>query len=180
VPDHDDDYVPNIDPLFRVDLDELTKGPGILNQLARGAIAVHRMILWLLYYTPIHVMNTLLAIPVALIKMPPALFLIALVLRQIVGKVILGAHIPEKDNPEDKNNIEVIGMVKNVIKNFFATSFPTLTWAYDVFVHLRSDMYIVLCGVFCGMAWSHLTVPIVKMEGSLQDGILGDGMPDEL
>jgi hypothetical protein len=179
VPD-DDEYVPNIDPLFRVDLDELTRGPGILNQLARGAIAVHRMILWLLYYTPINVINTVLAIPMALIKMPPALFLIALVLRQIVGKVILGAHIPEKDSPEDKNNIELIGMAKNFVKSFFATNFPTLTWAYNVFVHLRSDMYIVLCGVFCGMAWSHLTAPVVNIEGSVQDGYPGGGMTDEL
>jgi hypothetical protein len=176
----DDEYVPNVDPLFRVDLDEMTRGPGILNQLARGAIAVHRMILWLLYYTPINVINTVLAIPMALIKMPPALFLIALGLRQIVGKVILGAHIPERDSPEDKNNIELIGMAKNFVKSFFAKNFPALTWAYNVFVHLRSDMYIVLCGVFCGMAWSHLTAPILNIEGSVQYGYPGDGMTDEL
>ena len=35
----DEEYVaPNIDPIFRVDLDELTKGPGILNQLGAESL----------------------------------------------------------------------------------------------------------------------------------------------
>ncbi|KAG7362986.1 hypothetical protein IV203_026346 [Nitzschia inconspicua] len=175
----EEEYVPNIDPLFGVDFDEMTKGPGIFNQMARGAIAIHRMILWMLYYTPLRMYNALLSIPASLMKMPPTLFLIALVLRQIVGKIILGAHIPDAntDGPEEKNNIEVIGMAKNFVKNFFVTNFPTLVWAYDVFVHLRSDMYIVLCGVFCGMAWSHLTLPREVMDGSTETI---DGMADEL
>jgi hypothetical protein len=178
----EEEYEPKIDPLFGVDLDEMTKGPGIFNQMARGAIAIHRMILWLLYYTPMNIFNTLLSIPVALMKMPPALFLIALVLRQIVGKIVLGAHIPDAhaDSPEEKNNIEVISMAKNFVKNFFATNFPTLAWAYDVFVHLRADMYIVLCGVFCGMAWSHLTIPPLAVDGSWKDAAPIDGMADEL
>jgi hypothetical protein len=97
----------------------------------------------------------------ALMKMPPALFLIALVLRQIVGKMILGANIPDPkpDESEEKNNIEVIGMAKNFVKSFLTTNFPTVYALYDGFVHLRSDMYIVICGVFCGLAWSHLSPP---------------------
>lgn len=171
--------VPNIDPLFRVDLDELTKGPGIMNQMARGAVSIHRMILYVVYYTPISLFNTLLSIPVKLIEMPPALFLIAIGLRQLVGKVILGAHIPESkgDDSEEKNNIEVLSMAKNFVKNFFVTNFPTVVWAYDVFCHLRSDMYIVLCGVFLGMAWSHLVTPDaapVGLEDAAPAGDLGD------
>lgn len=176
------EHIPNIDPIFGIDLDEMTKGPGIFNQLGRGAIAVHRMILWMLYYTPLNIFNTILSLPVSLMKTPPALFLIALILRQILGKVILGAHIPEAsaDGPEEKNNIEVIGMAKSFVKNFFVTNFPMLVWAYDVFVHLRADMYIVLCGVFCGLAWSHLIVQLDATDGSPVDTIPADGMTDEL
>ncbi|KAL3907384.1 MAG: hypothetical protein SGILL_008901, partial [Bacillariaceae sp.] len=173
--------VPNIDPLFGVDLDDLTNGPGIVNQMARGAVSIHRMILYVVYYTPISLFNTLLSIPMKLMEMPPALFLIAIGLRQLVGKVILGAHIPESkggDN-EEKNNIEVLGMAKNFVKNFFATNFPMLVWAYDVFCHLRSDMYIVLCGVFLGMAWSHLVTPDAVPLSDLDGAPAGD-LGDEL
>jgi hypothetical protein len=164
----EEEYVPNIDPIFRVDLDELTKGPGVLNTLARGAVAVHRMILWLVYYTPISFFRTLLSIPMALMKMPPALFLIALVLRQIVGKMVLGANIPERKpgDGEEKNNIEILSVAKNFIKNFLTSNFPTIFALYDALVHLRSDMYIVICGVFCGLAWSHLVSPSVDVTAS--------------
>ena len=165
----DEEYIPNIDPIFRVDLDEMTRGPGIFYSLARGAVAVHRMILYLVYYTPISIFNTLLSIPMALMKMPPALFLIALILRQIVGKIILGADIPEAkpDESAEKNNLEVISMAKNFVKSFLTTNFPTAYALYDGLVHLRSDMYIVICGVFCGMAWSHLSLPSTDGESLL-------------
>jgi hypothetical protein len=122
--------------------------------------------------------NSILSVPLALIKMPPALFMIALGLRQILGKMILGASIPEPkpDSSEEKNNIEVLSMAKNFIKNFLSTNFPLLVGLYDMFVHLRSDMYIVLCGVFVGMAWSHL-VPPAGMPMPVMNA--GDGMIKE-
>lgn len=152
---------PNIDPIFRIDLDELTKGPGFLNQMARGAISIHRLILWFFYYAPIGFIGAILSIPTAFIHSPPALFLAAVILRQVVGKGVLGATIPEdseddEDGAKKQNNIEVMAMAKNFIKNFFMTTFPTLVKLYDAYLHLKADMYVVLCGVFFGLAWSHL------------------------
>jgi hypothetical protein len=180
--DDESENVPNIDPLFRVDLDEMTKGPGFLKQMARGAVSIHRMILYIIYYTPINLINTAMSIPVGLMKMPPALFLIALSLRQVLGKMILGAFIPEArpDDNGEKNNIEVLSMAKNFVKNFFATNFPTLVWAYDVFCHLRSDMYIVLCGVFLGMAYSHYVTSDVAETGLPYDAAPAGDLGDEL
>lgn len=154
---------PIIDPIFRVDLDELTDGPGFFNQMARGAIQIHRFILWMFYYGPMSVFAAILSIPSTLIESPPGLFLAAVILRQIVGKGVLGAAIPE-DSGEDsadgkkEKNIEVLSMAKNFVKNFFSTTFPTLVTLYDAYLHVKSDMYVVLCGVFFGLAWTHLSV----------------------
>ena len=155
----DEEYIPpNIDPIFGTDLDELTKGPGFLNQMARGAIAIHRLVLWILYYAPMSFFSSIISIPTALIQSPPGLFMIAIMLRQVVGKMMLGATIPPESNSGGKkqNNIEVLSMAKNFVKNFFVTTFPTLVTLYDAYLHLKSDMYVVLCGVFFGLAWTHL------------------------
>jgi len=166
----EEEYISSIDPLFGVDLDVMTEGPGFLNKLAKGAISIHRIILWLFYYAPISIFNSILSIPSALIQTPPTLFLSAIMLRQVLGKMILGAAIPEArgdDNSDGKkqNKIEVLSMVKNFVKNFFVATFPNLVTLYDAFVHLKSDMYIVLCGVFFGLAWTHLNnTPIISGE----------------
>jgi hypothetical protein len=159
----DEEYVPpNIDPIFRTDLDEFTKGPGFIKQMARGAISIHRLILWIFYYAPMGFLASILSIPTAVVQSPPGLFLLAVILRQVVGKGVLGAAIPEAsgvdgaDGTKSKNNIEVLSMAKNFVKNFFTTTFPTLVTLYDVYLHLKSDMYVVLCGVFFGLAWTHL------------------------
>lgn len=164
---HDDfseieqEYVPDIDPLFRVDLDELTNGRGFLDKTAKGAIAVHRLLLWMFYYGPISIVTLIFSIPSALIRTPPSLFISAIILRQVLGKIILGACIPDSSGEGDsdgkkQNNIEILSMAKNFIKNFFATTFPSLVTMYDVYVHLKADMYVIICGVFLGMAWTHL------------------------
>merc|ERR1712238_172021 len=148
-----------------VDLDEITEGPGFLNKFAKGAIAMHRIILWLIYYAPLSIFNSIISIP-------SSLFLSAIILRQVLGKMILGAAIPDVGNNtsdgKKQNKIEILSMAKNFVKNFFVASFPTLVTLYDVFVHLKSDMYIVLCGVFLGLAWTHLSntcdAPIVIGE----------------
>jgi hypothetical protein len=170
------DYVPNIDPVFGVDLDEVTKGPGLLNQLARGAIAVHRLVLMLVYYTPRNILQTLVGIPRALMQTPPALCLLALILRQLVGKMILKAGVPVLDVEEKDSAIDVLAMVKQWVTKFMSSTFPTAVGVYDVFVHLRSDMYIVICGVFCGMAWTHMS----QYSHIAVEGPAAGGATDEL
>ena len=172
----DEEYIPNIDPIFRVDLDDLTKGPGILNQLARGAIAIHRMLLWIFYFGPMGFFSSILSIPTAFLESPPGLFLAAVILRQVVGKGVLGAAIPEISEDEGvdggkQKNIEVIAMAKNFVKNFFMSTFPTLVTFYDGYLHVKSDMYVVLCGVFFGLAWTNLNNISASLDA---DGVVAD------
>ncbi|MGK3751884.1 MAG: hypothetical protein ACI8RD_004187 [Bacillariaceae sp.] len=173
-----EEYIPNIDPLFGVDLDEMTAGPGILNKLAKGAIAIHRSLLWFVYYAPMGIFSSILSIPSALMQTPPALFLSTIMLRQVLGKLILGATIPVigDDNGDGKsqNKLDILNMGKNFVKNFFVTSFPKVVTLYETFVHLKSDMYIVLCGVFFGLAWTHINntcdaPPIMSDESGMTD-----------
>ena len=182
--DDDDINEPNIDPLFGVDLDELTKGPGIFMQLARGAVAMHRVILFVFFYKPKSIFNTLLGIPASLLQNPPILCLCALVIRQVVGKVILGAHIPDPVNtevtPKDDGvaaklgNLDPMGMAKNFVKNSLP---PMLVSAYSAFTHLRADMYIVICGVFCGLVWSQYLNEIINPL--IQEAIASSGLFQE-
>ena len=149
--------IPIIDPIFGVDLDELTKGPGLVNQLARGAVAAHRSIIWLVYFWPLSILQSLVSIPQALLRSPPALCIIALVLRHLVGKTILGARIPEPPTGGEKGGaIDLIAMAKTFVTSFFNSNFPTAVALYEAFTHLRSDMYVILCGVFSGLVYVHL------------------------
>jgi hypothetical protein len=164
--DFEEEYVPNIDPVFGVDLDEVTKGPGILNQLARAAISVHRMFLSVVYYAPARIIQSLLAIPGALIQRPPLLCLVALFIRQVVGKMILKAGIPEPESDDKDGAIDVLAMVKNTVTRFLSSTFPTFVGMYDAFVHLRSDLYVVICGFLCGMIWSLQSQSLAFKVGS--------------
>ena len=157
----EDEYEPNIDPLFRVDLDELTKGSGILLQLARGAVAVHRFILRIVYEIPMGIFQTILGIPQTLINSPPILCIVALILRQVISKQVLRASLPSSesdDKSKETGGIDVLAMIKQTVKNFLSSAFPTAVSMYDAFTHIRSDMYIILCGVFFGLAWRHQQV----------------------
>ena len=103
----------------------------------------------------------------------------ALILRQFVSKKVLGASLPnageggdnEKSIKDAGGGIDVLSMIKNVATSFLANTFPTLVTMYEAFTHLRSDMYVILCGVFFGLAWSQLLAPEV---------IGGDGSQEEL
>ena len=151
------DSAQNIDPLFRVDLDELTKGPGVMNGLARGAVSVHRSIVWLVYVLPLSMVQASLRIPQALLRSPPTLCLVALAVRHLLGKAILGAGIPQQTNESEKGPIDILAMAKNFVINFVTANFPTLVGLYDAFTHLRTDMYILLCGMFSGLVWLYLS-----------------------
>ena len=150
-------YEVNIDPLFGMDLDFMTKGDGILYTLARGAVSCHRVLLFLFYYFPIKIFLALLHIPQTLLATPPVLALVAIVVRQLAKRVFGAAlPIPEKETAKE----DVLGMIKNGVMSFLSSSFPTVVGFYDAFTHLTSDMFVMLCGVFLGLAWTH------RLEGS--------------
>mmetsp|Transcript_22361 Transcript_22361/g.33037 ORF Transcript_22361/g.33037 Transcript_22361/m.33037 type:complete len:423 (+) Transcript_22361:158-1426(+) len=148
----DEGYEPKIDPLFQVDLDLYTKGDSIFMILARFTVSLHRLMLKVIYYTPLAMFTALIRIPGKLLETPPILCLLSVVVRQF-GKRVLGAGLPEELQEIKKQDI--MAMVKNGVMNFLANSFPTFVGLYDAFTHLRSDIFIVLCGLFVGLAWNH-------------------------
>ena len=144
----------NIDPLFGLDLDKVTEGPGLLMFMGRLAVKAHRVNLAIFYYFPQRIIFFLYETFLQLLSLPPILCIIALTLRQVVGKTLLGAKLPDK--PVDKSqHKDVMTMIKNFVTGFILKSFPTAASLYDGWVHLRADMYVVVCGLMVGLAWSH-------------------------
>lgn len=153
----------NIDPLFGVDLDKLTAGTGLYFIVARFAVQCHRVNLAIFYYLPRRVINTVTNAVYQLFVSPPLLCLVAITVRQIIGKLILGAHnVPKvKSSMEDessatkKDQKDILGMIKNIAGQFITKSFPTAVFLYDVWTHIRSDMYVILLGFLIGVAYTH-------------------------
>lgn len=149
-----DEKVPNIDPLFRVDLDELTAGPGIFNIAARLAVKVHRSIMYIFLVMPLSIIKSIFALPSALMSNPPILFLMSVVIRY-VGRDLLGARLPDLNTvqggaAEDKG-ADLIGSAKNMATNFLSSSFPAAAKLLEVFSDAKQDMFVILCGFFIGM-----------------------------
>jgi hypothetical protein len=170
-----------IDPLFGVDLDELTEGPGLLFFFARLAVSAHRFLLLLFYYGPKNFLCSILEIPKALTQMPPLLCCVALFVRQLIGKAILKAHIPSPGTDEKEPGIDVLSMVRNWVTNFLASTFPTAVVLYSAFLHVRSDMYVIIFGAMCGLAWADATNSAVSGEEAIvAEAEIVDGMTTEL
>lgn len=159
----DEVYKPNIDPLFGLDLDLMTRGDGILFMLARGAVACHRALMMIFYNLPIKIFVAALLIPKKLLATPPVLALVALVVRQTAKRVFgAGLPIPEKESAKE----DFLGMLKNGFMSLLSSSFPTVVGFYDAFTHLTADMFIILCGVFVGLAWTHNLEGMEKSYGT--------------
>jgi hypothetical protein len=155
-----DDKVANIDPLFGVDLDALTAGPGLINWAARWAVRGHRFNLFVFYDTPIRIYNALTHFVFSILfHQPPILMMVALLLRQWVGHRVLGARLPEPhlllQDPKNQPQKDVLSMMRSFVTNMVSQSFPAIVTLYDVWKHLRTDMSVILCGLMVGLAWSH-------------------------
>merc|ERR1712100_76496 len=107
---------------------------------ARGAVAAHRVLLKLLYFGPMNAIVAILEMPQTLLQTPPVLCIVALVVRQLIGRTILNAEIPP---PVTDGNDDVMAMAKKGITNFLKSNFPTAVGLYSAFTHVRSDMYVV-------------------------------------
>ena len=159
--EEEEDYVPNIDPVFRVDFDKLTEGGGLFNTIAKGAISIHRLILNIFYFLPLSILQTIATIPRQLLVTPPILCIISLIIRQ-TAKLVFG-KLPDPAS-DKKDSKDVLAMMKQGVINFLAGMFPTAVNLYDVWSHLRSDMYVILCGVFVGLAYTHSMVEPVESD----------------
>lgn len=156
-----DDAEHNIDPLFRVDLDKLTETDTIVNRLGRVAIYVHRLNLKFFYYYPKGVLSNMVNGFTQLFTIPPLLCLVALVTRQIVGKMLFGATLPNIKHVDESK-------IKSAVKAFVTQTFPTVYSLYDAWSHLRTDMYVVLCGLVVGLS-IHYQMQSNLLEGSPAD-----------
>ncbi len=159
---------PNIDPVFGVDFDELTKGDSIFLLLVRAAVSVHRLLTYLFFILPMSFFSTLFALPKSLIVNPPVLFLASVIIRYL-GKHVLGGSIPDLDKMleaeitdgdgmkakesvvEGIANTDFASMGTNFVKNFAKTNFPKAVLVYTIFSDARSDMFVVFCGFFLGL-----------------------------
>jgi hypothetical protein len=163
----------NLDPLFGIDLDKITEGPGLVNMMARPAIFMHRVNLKIFYYLPLMIVGRMKSMGMPLLNTPPIMCLAALTVRQLIGKTILGEKLPPKVTNEKKRT-DIMSTAKTVITAFAISTFPILTNIYDAWTHLRSDMYVVLCGLFVGVIWNHF----VTEQASLDQPVAG--ISDEL
>ena len=144
----------NIDPLFQVDLDALTTGDGLYFTLGRFAVRMHRFILTVLFYTPKSILASMVSFFWSFVQTPPILFIMALFIRHGLGKIVLGAKLPSAVVDETQHK-DILSTVKTFVMKFLLSSFPTITIVYDVWTYIRSDMYVMLCGLFVGIALSH-------------------------
>jgi len=148
-----------IDPLFGVDLDLYTQGDSLYMALARGAIKLHRVNLSIFYYLPLRVFNYAWQTFEQLARSPPLLCFMAIVIRQVLAKCILGASLPKPAEVEPQK--DVLTMIKQFVQGFIVKAFPTAVSLYDAWSHLRADMYVVLCGLLVGLAVRHSQDPLL-------------------
>eukprot|EP01082_Thalassiosira_pseudonana_P000784 g1568.t1 g1568 contig10:2352168-2354118(+) len=186
----------NIDPLFQVDLDELSENaqlPFPISYMARLAIGFHRAWVYYLWTLPLSTFRSVLSLPKTLmsgwIRYPPVVLILSLLVR-LVNKVILGNGKASLSNEEDGtsgkskgNSFDILGKIQDTAKNYVGDKFP---WAVLVFGTLRDvvkvDMYVVLCGLLVGLVYplnanSGVWTSWLGGEGSAfgQGKILGGG-----
>lgn len=151
---------PVIDPIFGVDLDEITSGDGILYAAARMAVSAHRMIVYLCFTLPLTIVSGFFSLPKRLFANPPIMFLCAIMIR-FLGKHILGGSIPDlaeihindgkKNDKSNLMNTDFVSMGTNFVKNYVKTNFPKASLAFTMFKDAKSDMFVIFCGFFLGL-----------------------------
>jgi len=178
---HDNKRKKSIDPLFRIDLNDISSGPGALNTASRIAIRLHRAITYLLFTIPRYILLLLLSLSSRLIKYPPILMTCSIIVR-FIGRYIFHGIIPNIEDMVDvqvrkkiiTSNGSVIEMTstsgremmnsnsehfnlslvaKKIVTTFMSTNFPTVVLAYTVFQDVKNDMFIILTGFLIGVVF---------------------------
>ena len=172
---------PNIDPLFRADLDELLSKSALpfpIDYAAKFAIRFHRMWIYYLWTLPSSMIKTVTSAPKNIlggwIRYPPVVLIFTLLIRA-GNKVLLGGGKKlEDDGEKDKNKggFDVMKKVMDSAKTYVEGTFPWLVFIlktlYDV---VKVDMYVVFCGLMVG-----LVMPLHGLSLGFGDGkVLGDG-----
>jgi hypothetical protein len=180
---------PVIDPIFRVDLDDLLQNsqlPAPINFCAKLAIGFHRMWVRYLWTIPTSVVTSVLYSPKTLIDSwmanPPIFLFISLLIRMIVRLLLGNASSLSEEEDEDgggggkkKDNLDVLGKIKDTALNYATTSFPKTILVLKTLKEVVTvDMYVILCGLLVG-----LVAPLVKEDFGLGNSggghVLGDG-----
>jgi len=145
--------VPNIDPLFRVDLDELVAGDGFLNHAAAFAIKIHRFFLYAFLSLPASIVASIFALPRALFANPPMVFFLTVTIR-MVGRNVLGARAPDVKAGEggDDDGKDIFSMIKRTAIGYLSSSFPNAARLMEILKDARQDIFVTFCGLFVGLA----------------------------
>lgn len=164
--------VPNIDPVFRADLDELLSQSALpfpIDHAAKFAIRFHRMWVYYLWTMPKKLLD-------GWIRYPPVVLMFTLLIRA-VNKVLLGGGKKLEEDGTKNNSqggFDVMKKVMDSAKSYIEGSFPWLVFVlgtlYDV---VKIDMYVVFCGLLVG-----LIIPLNGLGWSLgfrEGHVLGDG-----
>lgn len=167
---------PNIDPLFRTDLDDLLSKSALpfpIHIAAKFAVGFHRMWVYYLITAPMSILKSIPKTMLGWTRYPPIILIFTLLIRG-ANKVLLGGKSLEDEKKElgnKGNNFDVMKKVMDTAKNYIEGSFPWLVFVlgtlYDV---VKVDMYVVFCGLLVG-----LVMPL-HCGWSLVGGVvLGDG-----
>lgn len=181
---------PVIDPIFRVDLDDLLQNsqlPAPINFCAKFAIGFHRMWVRYLWTIPTSVVTSVVYSPKTLLDSwmanPPVFLFISLLIRMIVRLLLGNTSSLSDEEDEDgsgggkkKDNLDVLGKIKDTALNYATSSFPKTILVLKTLKEVVTvDMYVILCGLLVG-----LVAPLVKEDfgfGKSSGGghVLGDG-----
>mmetsp|Transcript_13825 Transcript_13825/g.30088 ORF Transcript_13825/g.30088 Transcript_13825/m.30088 type:complete len:688 (-) Transcript_13825:139-2202(-) len=206
---HDDEFndddagtlnkAPNIDPLFKIDLDAILVNANLpmpLDYAAKFAIGFHRTWVYYLWTLPTTFVKSLFSMPKNFlsgwIANPPwilgVVLLIRLAIKILVGdgkSFSLNSSSGKDDSGGGKGggNLDMLGQGMDMAKNYVTSKFPKITIFFTTLMKvMKVDMYVVLCGFLIG-----LVMPSVREDylawfsgiGGEESGtgrtVLGDG-----
>lgn len=146
----------NIDPIFQVDLDDLTQGDDLFNKAAQVAVFCHRCITSFLILYPVAFLKSILLIPYNITTMQcyPTIFFSCVVLRKTT--VLLAGRVVLKESDVDSNSKDIFTMAVKAVKELIANFIPGFSLFasfWTLVTEAREDMMIVLSGLFVGLAF---------------------------
>jgi hypothetical protein len=175
---------PNIDPLFRVDLDDLlskTSLPFPIDHAARFAIGFHRTWVYYLWSLPLSVVKTITSTPKNLlsgwIRYPPVILMFTLLVR-MGNRLLLGSgnKLEEDKKAKGKGGFDVMTKVMETAKSYVESNFPWLVFILGTLLEVvKVDMYVVFCGLLVGLVMPLRDIGLNLGTWIGSGEVLGDG-----
>jgi len=195
---------PNIDPLFKVDLDDLLANvqlPAPVHAAAKLAIGFHRAWVYYLWTLPTTLAKSILYdgpknLLGGWITNPPWILCVVLSIR-FLTKVLMGngkksSISSEKDEGDSEsskdagggNSMDMMQKLSDTAKNYATSKFPKTCLFFSTLLKvMKVDMYVVLCGMLIGLVGPLAREDYLTGSGGGERGggggvhrpVLGDG-----